>query len=267
MPLNYGASHNLEKLVQTHLFVICPNNSGSTFLKKALATSRHTWNLAREGQHTFGYAGPSSIDNRLHRHWACNDESIEVFRNPSTYDWELTRRAWYFQAYSLSDCASIFVEKSPPFVLIVDELARNFSDARFIFMVRDPYAMVEGLLRKGNRRLPAGPRLQIAATHVMNCLSYQRRNIEVWSSRGTFFTYETMCEEPARAERLIKNLAPALTDLTLRQRIQVWEYNEELRNMNEQQIARLGKDDVNRINEVFSLHRDLFDYFHYPFRS
>ena len=53
-----GALHDLERVVDTHLFVICPNNSGSTFLQKALATSRRTWNLPDEGRKALGYAGP-----------------------------------------------------------------------------------------------------------------------------------------------------------------------------------------------------------------
>ena len=54
----YGALHDVERAVGTHLFGIAPNNSGSTFLKEALATCRATWNLSREGQHVLGFAGP-----------------------------------------------------------------------------------------------------------------------------------------------------------------------------------------------------------------
>ena len=53
-----GAFHDLERVVDTHLFVICANNSGSTFLQKALATSRRTWNLPWEGRKAGGYVGP-----------------------------------------------------------------------------------------------------------------------------------------------------------------------------------------------------------------
>lgn len=269
-PFHYGAGLPLDRLIDAHLFIICPNNSGSTFLKKALATSSSTWNLVREGQHTFGFAGPSTIDRRLHRHWACDDRSISVFTDPGAYDWARTRQAWYFQAYSKNPDANIFVEKSPPFVLVVDQLARQFREPRFIFMVRDPYAMVEGLLRKsgppGSRRLPNGARFQIAANHVMNCLRYQKRNIESSGSRGVFFSYETMCDQPRQAEELIRALVPELADVNLRQRIEVWEYDEELRNMNAQQIARLTEKDLREINDVFAAHQDLLDYFHYRLR-
>jgi len=271
MTLYYGAANDLEQLITTHLFIICPNNSGSTFLKNALATSSRTWNLVREGQHTFGFTGPSSINQGLHKRWAAQQRWIDIFTGPAAFDWPANRRAWYFQAYSQDAQACIFVEKSPPFLLLVDKLVEHFNNARFVFMVRDPYAVVEGILRKSTRdrhdSLPSGAALHNAASHVMNCLKYQRRNIEAWHDRGVFFSYETMCDEPTRAEQLIEGLVPELRDLTLRQRLRIREYDETLRNMNEQQIARLSADDRRQLNSVFSRQQDVLDFFHYPLRN
>ena len=56
----YGAMHDVERAVETHLFGIAPNNSGSSFLKEALATCRSTWNLTREGQRMLGFVGPAT---------------------------------------------------------------------------------------------------------------------------------------------------------------------------------------------------------------
>ena len=33
-----GAGHDLDRLIRTHLFVVCPNNSGSSFLSAALGS-------------------------------------------------------------------------------------------------------------------------------------------------------------------------------------------------------------------------------------
>lgn len=264
---HYGAANDLEKLVTTHLFIICPNNSGSTFLKNALATSMHTWNLMREGEHTLGFSGPSVLNQRLYRHWAADQRGIDIFMDPSAYDWSASRRAWYFQAYSRSREACVFVEKSPPFLLLVDRLVAHFRNARFLFMVRDPYAVVEGIIRKSKQDHTESLPLHVAASHVMNCFRYQRRNIEAWQDRGVFFSYETMCDNPALAEQLIKELVPELADVSLRQRLQVREYDEELRNMNAQQIARLSTDDRIQINDVFSRHQDLLDFFRYSLRD
>ncbi len=44
----FGAGRDLQSLVTTHLFVIVPEHAGSTFLQRALATCRATWNLPCE---------------------------------------------------------------------------------------------------------------------------------------------------------------------------------------------------------------------------
>ena len=53
-----GATRDLENTIAAHLFVVCPNNSGSSFLASALAACRAVWSLPREGQGIPGYAGP-----------------------------------------------------------------------------------------------------------------------------------------------------------------------------------------------------------------
>jgi Sulfotransferase family len=270
MAVHYGAANDLDALVKTHLFVICPNNSGSTFLKNALATSSRTWNLVREGQNTFGFAGPRSIGKRA-LGWAADQQWIEAFVDHD-YDWQAIKRAWYFQAFSHDPCASVFVEKSPPFLLIVDELGRQFRNARFLFMVRDPYAVVEGIVRRAPRawrgNLAPEQACALAATHVMTCLKYQRRNVEASNGRGVFFTYEQMCAEPDKVERSIAGLVPELNDLTLQQRLRVKGlYDETLRDMNEQQIARLSESQRSEITDVFRRNCDVMDFFGYPLRG
>jgi hypothetical protein len=257
--------------IKTHLFIICPNNSGSTFLKNALATSRRTWNLVREGQNTFGFAGPRSV-GKLALGWASDQSWIDIFTDPSSYDWPSTRRAWYFQAFSLGADASVFVEKSPPFLLIVDDLVRQFRAARFLFMARDPYAVVEGILRRSPRiwspRIPAAEAPTVAATHVITCLKHQRRNIESSNGRGVFFSYEEMCEKPEQVARSIAGLVPELDDVILRQRLAVKDsYDEMLRNMNDQQIARLSIDVRRQLTDVFARDRDVLEFFGYSLRD
>ena len=89
-----GALHDLERMVATHLFVICANNSGSTFLQKALATSRRTWNLPSEGQKMSGYVAPRPAnDPRMAgsgRIWAARSRWLDVLADPAEYDWPRT---------------------------------------------------------------------------------------------------------------------------------------------------------------------------------
>ena len=278
-----GAFHDLERVVDTHLFVICANNSGSTFLRKALATSRRTWSLPWEGRWAGGYVGPLPANDpglavSGGRIWAARKRWLDVLEDPAKYDWPRTRKAWYFQAQARDPAASVFVQKTTEHLPVVDALARHFRNARFLFMVRNPYAVCEGICRRlrfrhlRGRRAPReaaseGVRLEIlAARHVATCLEYQRRNVEAFGERGRLITYEAMCAEPERTARTIRELAPAIDDLNLRQRLPVsWRYHEMLTDMNARQIARLAPGRIAAINRVFRRHRAALDYFGYEF--
>ena len=277
--MNYlpGAGRDLAALIGRHLFVVCPNNSGSTFLAAALETCQATWRLPREGQMICGFAGPTTIAPTGRERWfpgllwASEQHWRDLFADPRHYDWPRTRKAWYFYAHAPD--ASVFVTKSTQHVLHVEQLVRHFRNARFLFMVRNPYAVCEGICRRYRTRL--GTRFQrqfvvpgrslpaAAALHVVNCLAWQRRNVEAYRDRGVFFTYEEMCAEPVTVERKIETLVPELDDLILRRLIALKEYDEMLTDMNARQIAALAAEDVAAFNRVFREHREVFDFFGY----
>ena len=263
MSILYGAGRDLERAVRTHLFVICPNNSGSTFLKEVLAKCRVTWNLSREGQMMLGYSGP--VPGRdVALIWASTRALRELLADPGAYDWPRNRRAWYFQAYARDHRASVFVTKSPPHLLLVDELARHFADPRFLFMVRNPYAVCQGICRYMRGRLPDPELQERAARHVVACLDRQRRNIQAHRSDGVFFTYEAMCGAPESTARRIRMLVPELDDLQLRRCVPVkGQYEEMLTDMNARQVARLERRQVAAFNRVFRAHRNVLDHFGY----
>lgn len=260
-----GAKHDLSMLVQTHLFIISPNNSGSTFLKNVMAHSAHTWNLDREGQSTFGFEGPTPGSLGLPLLWASDSEILAGLRKPGIYNWETNRRAWYFQATSRSPSASVFVEKSPPFVLHVDQLAANFRNAKFIFMVRNPFAVAEGILRRYAKNFPTRHlAIKQIAKHLIKCFQLQRENIERHGDQNLWFTYEQMCADPDGIGARIRELIPDLDDLRLNHRVEVkGMYDEPLRDMNADQIARLTDDDLAQLSKLFSPHEDLLAGFGY----
>ena len=266
----FGAGRNIERLIGTHLFIISSNQSGSTFLLAALSTCRATWNLPGEGQNALGYVGPTVGRGRLRgalKVWAARPQWCDVLTDATLYDWPRTRRAWYFQAWARDPRASVFVTKSPPHLLLVDELARHFVNAKFLFMVRNPYAVCEGICRivkQGRLSLPDANVPESAAKHVVACLDRQRRNIERHGGRGVFFTYESMCADPDSVARETRRLVPELNDVELRQRLPIkGRYDEMLTDMNARQIARLDPRQIEAFNRVFRTRRDLLGHFGY----
>lgn len=258
--------HDLESLVTHHLFVLSPNNSGSTYLKNVMRSSRHTWNLAREGQRTHGFVGPRGRDTGRQLIWAGRPDWIEEYRWPEHFDWEVTRRAWYAQAFASDPSASVFVEKSPPFLLITDRLVESFRGVRFVAMVRHPLAAYEGIIRRRVRRPPddpTDPRI-LAADHLMACFEEQRRNIEVHGDRLVWFTYERLCADPDGCAADIAGLVPQLADLDLAIAVEVkGMYDEPLRDMNEQQLAALAGDDREVALRRFAPHAATLRWFGY----
>ena len=274
-----AANRDLARLIDVHLFVICPNDSGSSFLAGALEASRAVWRLPQEGQKMHGYAGP--LPWRPHGPdqwipgllWAAEQRWIDLFSDPREHDWPRTRKAWYFHAFATDARASVFVTKSPSHLLCVEQLVRHFRNARFLFMVRNPYAVCEGICRYYRTSFPRRYRRQFeeqgrslpaaAATHAANCLARQRRNLEAWGDRGVFFTYERMCADPVGVADGIRSLAPQLEDLDLRRRLAVKGYDEMLADMNPRHLARLDAGEVAAFSRVFRTHRDTLAWFGY----
>lgn len=262
----YGAQHDLAEIVKTHLFLLCPNNSGSTFLNRAIGRSDRVWSLRVEGQHVFGFGGPHTSGKPYALLWGSDPDVLAMFRDPASYDWVKTRKAWYFQARAADAAAPVFLTKAPPFLLIPDQLDAAFPETRFIFMVRNPFAMAEGVLRAHGTRLDRtrADLADMAGRHIVECYRQQRHNIEGWRDASVFFTYEEMCADPARVAEKLKGLVPALDDLNLTDAVRVkGRYEEPLRNMNADQFARLTQDDIDRLAAIFCRDRALFDGFGY----
>lgn len=260
-----GADQDIEKRVKTHLFVIGPNQSGSTFVTRAIERCSATWSMAREGQHMLGYHGPDTLHHDIALTWASSSKSVDFMRSRANYNWGKTRKAWYFQAQAARQDASIFVTKSPPFLLIADQLAEHFKQVRFLFLIRNPYAVVEGICRRTiKQESERAEALRLAAEHIMTCFEYQKQNIETYRSTGLFLSYEKICSQPLESGRKVQDLIPELTELDFNQRIAVkGMYDELLRNMNEDHIGRLGPQDILTINEVFASKLDLMRFFGY----
>ena len=271
-----GADHDLPCLVRTHLFVIRRSNSGSSFLAGALTKCRCVWRLPQEGAQIRGFAGP--VPWRDHQGipgllWASEQRWIDLFASPENYDWPRNRKVWCFHSCAQDPNASAFVTKPPPHLLCVEQLARHFRNAKFLFMVRNPYAVCEGICRRCRTRLPTrclsslaaqGRSLpEAAATHVANCLARQRGNNEMHPRRGAFFTYEEMCRGPTAAARRIQTLVPELGDLSLRQRIAVKGCDEMPTDVNPRQPACLDGEQIAAFSKVFCAHRDLLAWFGY----
>lgn len=119
----------------------------------------------------------------------------------------------------------------------------------------------------GNKRPSWGMNDRYREQTLVACFERQQRNIKRYPKRGTFSTYEQMCDQPAQVEGMIQKLVPALTDFRLSQQLAAKQYNECLRNMNNQQLERLGREDVEILNAVFAPRAEILHAFGYDLIS
>lgn len=253
---------------KTHLFILAPNNSGSTLLRKYLEKSFFARYLNQEAQHTQGFVGPSSRGTGLRLLWAHSRDALSQFTDVSAYDWKKSNQAWLENSIVNSNKATVLVTSSPPFLLMLNQLDQFFPDARFILLVRDPYAIVEGIYRRRSLQpVPEADCYRAAAQHAMRCLQYQRENIQQNLENSVSFSYEDLCDHTDMVKKSIQTLVPEFLDLNFDAEVSVkGKPSAPIKNKNTEQIKRIDKNGFNTINDVFIHHQELLDSFGYSLR-
>ncbi|NUO78887.1 hypothetical protein HUU05_02340 [candidate division KSB1 bacterium] len=231
-------------MANAYLFVLCPPFSGSTVLWKLLGTSPVVSSHSVEGQVVDGVK--------------------EIMRNdPWNPDkpmpWPEIKTKWE-RAWDMSK--PILLEKSPPNIVRAFELEQHFAPAHFIAMVRNPYALCEGLQRRREMAVEmAASRWVVHATHQFNNITKLKRIVH--------FTYEELSDTPALIKEKILAFMPQLHDLDLTQSFEVHSVQghgaRQLYNFNHEKIARLSAAEIHRINAVLQAHERLMKFFGYQY--
>lgn len=244
-----------DKIIK-HLFLLCPNNSGSTFIQESFRKCKKVAVLDDEGQFTPGFQSELSSDHDLDFIFTLEPKLFE--NQKGLNEWHANEYYWNQIWNKNNPDADWKFEKSPPNILRPHLILDCFVNVSFIIMVRNPYAMAEGILR-------ANPNasIQDIGNHVLNCLTIQRKNCYLKGNNLTF-TYEDMCDRPEWVETQIKTKFE-IDDFTLsankdrHSKIK----NNSVKNYNDEQISRLKKYHIIELNKIFSTATDTLDFWGY----
>lgn len=197
----------------------------------------------------------------------------EVFYNQDNYNYDKIKELWQHHWAKSEEGKNIdqpvYFDKSPAIgIYMAEGLQRVFPDSQFLILMRDPYAVVEGTMRRTygiGKRYPAG----LCAQHWLHCAKQQIKNFRELEF-SLLFTYEVLCEEPERIQEAIIDFVPQLNDIDLSQESNVWSITDkigqdmkEIQSFNEQQFDNLKKQDVEDINSVLEGHADVLEFFGY----
>ncbi|MBT4217903.1 MAG: hypothetical protein HOE25_04950, partial [Flavobacteriales bacterium] len=228
------------------LFILSPPYAGSTMLNQLISSSDNVScnnNLGtREGQLLPAVKKFMFQKNR----W---NENVQ-------YPWEEVRKTWLrYWDYS----KPVFLDKSIPNIMRVDEIEKVFSPIKYMCMVRNPYAQVEGLMRRNKQDAKS------AAEFAIKCLYYQSKNRK--RENILFFTYEQLCDNGQEISQKMIEFIPELSDLDMNIDLTSHNFKKKgkmkMANLNDEKIAKISETDFEIINSIFEKDKDLLKEFGY----
>lgn len=227
------------------LFVLGLNNSGTTMLAGVLAAHPHIRPLPDEGQR-LTFALPRPGDHGVVRKWSIRPD---IFRWTEESDPSPAQRVRYDWAFYVEPRPGIIMEKSPQHSARARWLQKHFQPSRFLIIVRNPYAVCEGICRR------SGGTMEDAATHWIRGHQYLLEDIP-YLERSMLITYEAFCDDTDRQLGRIQDfleLAQPFDRTVLHKPIRAPNMDgtpKLLQNYNARSMARLSPDDVVTIGRI-----------------
>lgn len=232
------------------LFLVGCYNSGTTLLASLLSRHPQIGSLPDEGQYLTDQL-VCDYEVGLPRMW-CERESL--FRWDETHvgpDVARIRSEWAVRA---NRRGPVMMEKTPSNIARMRWLQANFENAYFVAIVRNGYAVAEGIRRKAcvDGRYYAWP--------MELCARQWRRCAEVLAEDGPairhlkIVRYEDLAKDPLDTLGGILNFVgvDASLDVEADAKWSVHEREEAIRDLNQESICRLSEADVDAVERVAS---------------
>ncbi len=230
------------------VFLVGCYNSGTTLLRKVLGSHTLISALPSEGQYLTDQF-PSDHEIGLSRMWVLREDLYRLTENTLGPDATRIKREWCMR---LDKSRPVFLEQTPANVARMRWIQRNFENAYFIGIVRNGYAVSEGIVRKAKPiHLEQGWSIEQAA--------YQwSRSNEILCEDAKHLDHFIWCKYEDLTENLEKEISKILRFLGISEQGNVeldknWsvhERDQEIRNLNHESINRLTKEQINVINKV-----------------
>lgn len=248
-----------QEIIAKHkwVFIVGCNNSGTTLLQKALEKCGQVSAMQYEGQrHTTML--PRAYKYGYDRVWSEYAEDLQL---PSSHAACLMPRLVHdwFMALPVP-VKPVIVEKTPANVLRMDFLNKHFPEAYFIGLVRNGYAVTEGIKRK------SGHSVERAARHwgqVGEILKENGQKVDNYLE----VRYEDLADNlTACATKLADFLgldADAISDVqNVRFSLDTVAGNQRqsIKNFNQESIGRLSKEEI---DSIFKHAGPMLEYYEY----
>lgn len=263
-----------------NIFISTMTNSGSTLLQNFISTSENV--IKHNNKNDEGICQlddikkyPKSLlkDGNIPRIFTNQCNKI---RNVNNFDWDYIKKNWNDQwLKTISDNLInkydllYLLEKTPQNVIISDFIEKAFDYPYFVIMVRSPYETCEGIVRSVLKRHKCKLYInyKIAIIHWCECMDFQINNIKRLKN-NIWFKYEDFCDNTENIKQRLEEFLPETEfklNITYKSQKDNKTIVDYMKNMNEEQLSRLSKENINEINSILKNHKNIMDYFGYNY--
>lgn len=230
------------------VFLVGCYNSGTTLLAELLSRHPEISSLPTEG-HFLTNEFIKDYEIGIPRMWAEREEVFRLTENDDGPDAERIKREWRMR---LDLSKPVFLEKSPPNTPRVRWLQKHFKPARFIAIVRNGYAVTEGIHRK------ADPKDRPESWSIDMCARQWRRSYELLHEDEQYLEhllwvkYEDLARDTENELNRICDFMEVshFEKFDQDSSFRIHERDESIRDLNDESIKRLTCDELAIINEV-----------------
>lgn len=230
------------------VFLVGCYNSGTTLLAEVLGQHPEISALPTEG-HFITDQFIKDFDIGLPRMWVDREDIFRLDENSEGPDPVRLKKEWGMR---LDLSKKVLLEKSPPNSAKTRWLQKHFEDAHFIGIVRNPYAVAEGITRK------ADPKHLIDSWPIEKSAWQWARSNEVLLDdaehldRFIWVSYEDLAADTAGTLGKITEFigVEPFSGLDEGRSWSIHERDEQIRDMNDESIRKLSREQIDAINDV-----------------
>lgn len=260
------------------------NDSGTTFLQNSLHNCSNCISFHHpkkrphgiEGQGVCYYKGkkknyPRDIDHGVMKLFS---EKKQIWQDEAKFNWPEIKKAWD-EAWRKNPKwhktkKKVLLEKTPSSLFSLLQYVKQFPNALFIILIRDPYAVCEGIKRTTDKK-KKGYSIERCAKHWVKCSKQQKENIAILDDKCILIKYEDLVTNTNEVQQRIRQFIPLLEDIDFFKKARAHcidgSRKQPVKDFNKKQLQNLNKKQFYAISDVLLENMDIMSYFGYKIRT
>lgn len=238
-----------SKNPEPFIFIFAPNNSGTTVLSQLLAANLRSAYLPPFG-HNEGQWIPEVQEIMRNSPWSQNNN----------LNWKYIKTQWL--KYLEQSQKDLFIEASPPNMMKVDDILKEFLPTHCIFFISNPYLQIASCIHRYSKNMT--PQTAIKHFTKLWIMKAKKQQLNCKSHPNIpLITYEDLCINSKKTISKITSGLAKNKKFTSKIPGKKTSKANTIINMQPRHIAFLGIDGIKEINDLLKTEIEILNFFRY----